>query len=331
MQLKNAVKESTDYAKEILGSTVYLSTDMDKVREEAKNSISENSEDEKMKLERPTIYVDMVKAIADSEYVKDFTYGINSTAQEENFTAIESDDNSQVPPGMSSVYGNIKIIGINSYAFISEVQNKTMELIAGTYFDENTNDQIIISNELAIENDLEVGDKIKLNNLEIDMEDYDPRSNSEPEVLSSTEVELEIIGIYDIDTDNFDANTIYMNVDAAAKFLKADAYNDGNYGVENISYFLNNPEDTETFISEAEKKYPDLAEDKLKLEINSQDYDKMVGPIEQVGSFVNTILGIVIVASIFIITLIINNNIKDRKYEIGVLMSLGGTKKKYYY
>ncbi|MDD2518644.1 MAG: FtsX-like permease family protein [Bacilli bacterium] len=327
--IKNAVNESTEYAKETLGSVVHLSVDMNKVREEAMSKIDLNTNGERMRmqLQRPIIYVEMVSSIADSSYVKDFTYGINANAKEGNFIAVETDNRSGMPFNLNnSFYGNIQITGINSYAFINEVQNKSMELITGSYFDENTNDKIIISNELATNNNLKVGDKIKLINEEINFENYNPRSDVEPEILNSKEIELEVIGIYDINKDNFNANVIYMNVETAAKFLKDSDYNDGNYGVENISYFLNNPEKAEEFIKETENKYPSLSDDKLKLEINNEDFDKMAGPIEQVGSFADTLFWIVIIASILIITLIINNNIKDRKYEIGILMSLGGTK-----
>ena len=330
--IKNAVNESTKFAKESLGSTVYLTVDMEKVREEAQQGIEQNSEGGpvRIRFERPTIYVDMVRAIAESEYVRDYTYGINATAKEGNFTAIEDDSDSGQSFGggfrLLGATGSMQIMGINSYAFISEVKDNSMELIDGNYFDENTDGKAIISNELAQENDLSVGDKIELINEEIDTENYDPRSGENPAVLSSKMIEVEIIGIYDIDTDNFDANTIYMNVDTASQFLKEANYVDGNYGVDNISYFLNNPEDVDKFISEVNGKYPSISEDKLKLDIDSSSYDKMAGPIEQVGSFADTVLWIVIIASVLIITLIINNNIKDRKYEIGVLMSLGGSK-----
>lgn len=332
--IKNAVNESTKFAKQSLQSTVYLSADMDKLREEAMQNRDQNGSETgnfRMNITRPTIYVDMVENVGKSSYVKDYTYGINATGEESGFNAIESDDSSFSFGGMnrnmSSVYGNISIIGINSYAFISQVEDKTMDLVEGTYFDENTDGKAIISDELAEENELKVGDKIKLVNKEIDMSNFDPHSNSEPTVTSSKTIEIEIIGIYDVNTDNFNVNNVYMNVETASQFLREEEYNNGNYGVENVSYFLNNPEEADDFISEVNEKYPTLSTKYLKLDIDSSTYDQMAGPIESVGSFADTVLWIVIIASVLITTLIINNNIKDRKYEIGVLMSLGGSKK----
>ena len=333
--IKNAVGESTKFAKETLGSTVYLTVDMDKIREEMQQNMQPNTNGGpvRIRLERPTIYVDMVKDIAASQYVRDYTYGINGMAKEKKITAIENETQGGSGGGFTiniggslSAYGSMQIVGINSYAFINEVKNNVMELTDGSYFDENTNNKVIISSELAQKNELKVGDKIELINNEVDLENYDFRGGIEPEILSSKTYEVEIIGIYDVNTDNFNANTIYMNVETAAQFLKEANYNNGNYGVDSISYFLNSPEDIDGFLDEVNVKYPNLADQNLKLDINASDYDKMAGPIEQVGSFADTILLIVVIASILIITLIINNNIKDRKYEIGVLMSLGGSK-----
>jgi putative ABC transport system permease protein len=331
--IKNAVKESTDFAKSSLESTVYLNVDMEKIMESARNEATANSTADgrnRMQITRPSISLEMVKKIANSEYVRDYTYQINANAKEENFTALEdSGANTGMFAGGRGVNlnGNISIIGINSYAFINEVKDNSMSLEEGTYFDENTTDKAIISIDLADENDLKVGDKIELTNAEYDMENFDPRRSEEPEAISSETHEIEIIGIYNINTDSFNGNTVYMNVETASKFLKADTYNNGEYGVESVSYFLTSPDNADAFVKEAEKKYPDMSSDNLKLEVNNDSYEKMAGPIEQVGSFSDTVLWIVVVASVLIITLLINNNIKDRKYEMGVLMSLGGTKK----
>lgn len=52
----------------------------------------------------------------------------------------------------------------------------------------------------------------------------------------------------------------------------------------------------------------------------------MVGPIENVGSFSKTLVATVSIAGAMILVLIIALSLKDRKYEIGVLLSLGESK-----
>lgn len=317
--IKNATNESMRYAKSNLGSEVYLQADMEKLMSERENSESFNTGERQMiRIERPEIYIETVKALADSSYIKDYTYSISSSASAVNFEAIESSVTNDRPGfgEMLNEMGDIQIEGVNAYAYISGVQNKTITLKEGTYFDETTSNKAIISYELAEQNSLTLGSKIILKN------------NSKSE-----EVELEIIGIYSTtesdDNRSFinSSNKIYMNVETASAFLSEEDYNSGNYSVNNVTYYLNDPETLDTYIEEANSKVPTLGENNLKLDINNTAYESMIAPIESVGSFATTILIIVVLASVVIISLLINNQVKDRKYEIGVLMALGETKK----
>lgn len=70
-----------------------------------------------------------------------------------------------------------------------------------------------------------------------------------------------------------------------------------------------------------------MAENNLKIAVDTSEYDAMSGSIESVGSFATTILVIVIVAAVIIITLIVTLNVRDRRYEMGVLLSLGAHKR----
>lgn len=322
--IKNATEESMNYAKSSLGSEVYLQADMEKLMSQMEQNRQEENFDssnrQMFKLDRPEISIETVETIANSDYVKDYSFSIGTSANAVSFDIIESettgDNNRPGRENLVSNMGDIQIEGISSYAYITGVQNKTLSLTEGTYFDETSNDKVIISYELSEQNELSIGDKITLENY-----------STEKEVI------LEIIGIYTSsesdDGRSFinSSNQIYMNVQTAVKFLSEEDYNEGSYSVNNVTYYLNNPETSDSFIEEANLKVPSLEEDNLILDINNSAYESMVGPIESVGSFATTLLVIVVLASIAIISLLINNQIKDRKYEIGVLMSLGETKK----
>lgn len=322
--IKSAVNEQMEYAKESLGGTVTIQADMSKLREEIGDPSSksleelESSSSAPAKFERPSVTKSVADKIAQSDYVKDYTYSVSTTANSDSLTAIETSGPSGGDgfsgggfggPNSEENSGDFKISGINSYAFIQQVENGSMSISSGEYFDEDDADKCIISVDLAEENGLKVGDTITMTNI----------NNSEA-------VSLTIMGIYDISENMFNANTIYMNVDTAAKFISADDYNDGDYKVENVSYELKNAENAEAFISWIKSEFPELAEKNLTASEDTREYDQMVGPIESVGSFATTILIIVIVAAALIITLIVMINVKDRRYEIGVLTSLGAKK-----
>lgn len=324
LAIKGAVAESTAYAKSSLGGSVYLQPDIEKLREQMQSQGTAITPGERPQIERPNISLSMVKSIADSDYVKDYTYGLNTQAKASGFTPIESEQGNGFgfggPRGgfggeetETQLESDIQVQGINSYAFINAVQNDTMKITSGKYFDENTTDQVMISYDLATSNSLEVGDTIKLQNI------YDSGSHT-----------VTIIGIYDLteEQQSFGTpeNTIYMNTATAAKFLSSDSYNNGDYTVQNVRFELTNAEHADAFIAEAKKKFPNLESDNLSLSIDTSAYEQMVGPIESVGNFATTIFWVVVIASVAIITLIVTINVKDRRYEMGVLLSLGASK-----
>lgn len=315
--IQRAVAESTDYAKSSLGGIVYLQPDMEKIREEAMKNAQQQNGGMGMRIQfkRPNIPLETVMSIADSQYVKDLTYSINSSANANSFEPI--DNTADLPEGANLriggpfARGDISITGINAYDFISDVENGTMSLTDGTAFDESTENGVIIPYDLAQQNDLKVGDQITL------------ATTAE----TPTQITLNIVGIYDSTSEMPNQNTLYMNVETAALFLLEEDLENGSYGVNNVKFFLVSAEYKDAFLAEANAKYPNLADNNLILNIDTAAYDQMAGPIESVGSFAAVMLLVVIVASVFIIALIITISVKDRRYEMGVLMSLGATKK----
>ncbi len=316
--IKSAVNESTEYAKEALGGTVSLQTDMSSMRQEMKNGTSQPADFEPGKMfERPSVNKKTADAIAKSSYVKDYSYVISTTANASSLTAVESKGpkmgGGPGGPGNNSssatTQGTYTIYGINAYAYLDGVDEGSTTLSSGTYFDEKSTDSILISVDLAEANNLKVDSTITFTN-----------------IYTNKEVKLKVIGIYDSASNFMDANTIYMNTDTAAKLISTDDYNNGNYKVQDVSYKLVNAEQINEFINEITTNYPELAEDKIVPKEDTTLYEQMVGPIESVGSFATTLLIIVIVASAAIITLIVTINVKDRRYEMGVLLSLGAKK-----
>lgn len=323
--IKTAVGAQMDYAKASLGGTVTIQADMDAIRENQKEQMEAGADRKEMfgQMSRPKISVETANAIASySEYVKDYSYEVDSSANANELEIVESETPSfggGAFPGMSSgkrkdddaqLDKDLTISGVNAYAYIAAVQNETMEIKDGTYFDEDTDDSAMISYEFAELNSLKVGDKFKLKN-----------------VYSTDAIELTVIGIYDTSEERADANTIYMNTATAAKFLKEEGYNDGNFDVANVNYYMIDSDKAEEFVATINADYPELAENNMKVAVDTSEYDAVAGSIESVGSFATTILIIVVVAAVIIVTLIVTLNVRDRRYEMGVLLSLGAHKR----
>ena len=327
--IKSAVSAQMDYAKSTLGGTVSIQADMDSIRESQKSEMEKGGDPGEMfkNMSRPSVDVETANEIATSysEYVRDYSYEVSTSANANNLETVESKGGGGNMmgggPGMDfrggsssssddTLDADITISGINAYAYIDGVKNESMTIKDGTYFDEDSTNSAMISYEFAELNSLSVGDTFTLKN-----------------IYTEKEITLTVIGIYDTSEGRADANTIYMNTETAAQFLSSDDYNSGNYDVDNVNFYMENSDKADEFVEKINSDYSSLAEDNLKVAVDTSEYDSISSSIESVGSFANTILIIVVIAAIIIITLIVTIDVKDRRYEIGVLMSLGASKK----
>jgi putative ABC transport system permease protein len=333
--IKSAVSAQINYAKSTLGGTISVQADMETIRKNQEDEMKNGGDPSEMfkSMSRPSVSVETANKIVSNytDYIKDYSYGISVSGNSYNLETVETKGfggrggNMGNILGMPSMFGgsnssndssdstldsDITIYGVNAYAYIDGVSDETITIKDGTYFDENSSDSVMISYEFAELNSLKVEDTIKIKNI------YTEKS-----------VYLTIIGIYDTSSERANANTMYMNTETASKFLDAKDYNDGNYSVNDVKFYMINSDYADEFVEKVNAEFTELAENNLKFAVDTSEYDSLSSSIESVGSFADTILIIVIIASIIIITLIVTINVKDRRYEIGVLMSLGASKK----
>lgn len=347
--IKKGANESIEFAKDSIGSEVTLSVNMQGLRQNMKKE--ETSDDEKTAINRTDISIEDALSIADSKYISGYSYGFTSYANVVDLETVESemekmgevsmedipsfDMGSQSGGGRGQmpdkanmkfdmkdirnnlVSGDVTLSATNSFASLSEVKSGTMELVYGEYTALDTDNTVIISYDFAELNELTVGSIIELAHTE-----------------TEEGIELEVVGIYENSDSNGignmlmnSANTMYVNFATGEKFMTEEEYNEGSYGISSCVYYLNDPEQYEEFVAEAETKV-NMEANNLKLSIDESTYERMVGSIESIGSFADIILVVVIFASILLVTLIINSQVKERNYEMGVLLSLGEKKRK---
>lgn len=324
ISIKNATTESMNLAKKSLGGEVSLSMNMEKLRNNFMDNKDEPSIDDKKenmekmhdKMDESNITKSDVDKLKNIKYVKDIKYTFSVDGEESSFklysNSTKEDGENKDFSKRDNMNNSLQIEAINTFKLQDDYVNKTIEFTEGEAFDEDDNDTVIISYELANSNNLSINDKIKVKD------------------SSGNEHELTIIGIYqNTDSRGFNNyNKIYINTSTGEKFLSEDDYNNGNYKVSSAIFYLDNPENSDKFISKAKKLITDLDDRYLKLDIDKESYEQMVSSLEGVSKFSNTILIVVVLASIVVISLMVINSLKDRNYEIGVLLSLGEKKKK---
>ncbi|WP_265456396.1 ABC transporter permease [Enterococcus sp. HY326] len=210
--------------------------------------------------------------------------------------------------GMS---GDFQVSGVSETALASDFSDGIAEIIDGegiTAADADTNN-VVIETTLAEANGLAVGDTFTLQNSDED-----------------TSYTVTVKGIYETSATASGisaqismlnpVNTIYSYY-TFANALNGDA---DSATVDEAVYTLADPAGMDAFVSEAEAL---IDTDSYALTTNDQLYQQMLEPLNNVASFAKNIVILVAVAGIIILTLIVMLTIRERRYEIGVLLSMG--------
>jgi len=115
------------------------------------------------------------------------------------------------------------------------------------------------------------------------------------------------------------ANTII------ASYTLANTLSGNEDTIDSATYTLSDPSEMTAFVEEAEGL---IDTETYSIQTNDQMYQSMLTPLNNVASFAKNIIVLVAAAGIIILTLIVMMSIRERRYEIGVLLSLGESRAK---
>lgn len=321
----NKLIESYNSSNEIIGK---LTVNRENLRKDVKSKKSETDDSSSNILENLSkLTIDDIKNYGESIYVKSYYYTIQTDMNSSNIQKasldnqqenLESDDKFKLDDfknsntGKSStVKGDFSVIGYSSLSAMSEFEDGTYKIVKGTIFDEESSGKCVISEELAEENDLDIGSKILLEN---------------PNNVEET-FELEICGIYSDSTQNSEFS---MFSNSANKILTT--YNTVNDIVESSSddNKLNSQFDasfvliSKNVISGFEEELQEKGlSSYYTLTTNNEDVENSLKPIQNLSNYASIFLLIVLIVGGVILLIINMINIRERKYEIGVLRSIG--------
>ena len=232
---------------------------------------------------------------------------------------------------------DFSVNGYSSDESMTAFKNGTASILeGGAMFDEGTEDAVcVISEELALYNDLSVGDTITLVNPSLESETY----------------ELTIAGLY-TSTENNDfsmsvfgksqdpANRIYMSAAALQKILDASdeastTVTDEDTGRERDSAVTGSLSATYVFADTAayeafEEEVRELGLDE-SYTVSSSDlsaYEDSLTPLNTLSTMAGWFLLVILIIGAVILVVLNIFNVRERKYEVGVLTAMGMKKRK---
>ena len=244
------------------------------------------------------ISVDGVKAyngIGDGDvYAKDFDFisGISFGAEI---------DDSRLPSVTNSEYFNF-------------FTRKAFQLIEGRHIKEDDDHAVLISSAVAEKNNLKLGDTITVQCC-FDNGDY-------------PDVKLKVVGIYEYkgDTNPYHTtstdkrNRLIIDHKAMQEIMQRDEiqYDNG------VDFYVDDPREIDRIAKEI--KNLDLDWDCFSLTVDNSAYEAVAASLTSMQRLIVWLIVGCIVVSVSILILILSMWIKQRRYETGILLSIGITK-----
>ncbi len=292
---------------------------------------------------------------AEAESVKDFYFTLTSSLNgSDKLEPVSSDSSEKTPsaPGgfggmgggkndmMTQMMGMDSDFSIEGYssedAMVSFIEG-TATIEEGSIFTEGTEEyECIISQELAVYNDIAVGDSITFTNPNKVDETYTFTVTGIYTDSSANESSFSIMGA----TSSDPANKIYTSYQALNSIVATSEENavtqtDDNTGMEFSSTLGSNLSATYVFFDvESYEKFEEEVRE-LGLDdsytVSSSDltaYENSLTPLNTLSTMAGYFLLVILIIGAAILVVLNIFNVRERKYEIGVLTAMGMKKSK---
>ena len=280
---------------------------------------------------------------AEAESVQDFYYTLTAYFNgSENFSPVsdETDDDSGgalsgdldsgnsgmpgFPGGMGGMNfgasGDFSIIGYSSDSSMTAFLNGTASIVDGSMFGEGTSELVcVISEELAMYNSLSVGDTIIITNPNLDTETYTLTVSG---IYTSSENNDFSMSMFGASQDP--ANRIYMSANALQSILDASeaAADDTKVtGSLNATYSFADVESYEKF--EEEVRALGLDESYTVSSSDITAFENSLAPLNTLSTMAGWFLLVILIIGGIILVVLNIFNVRERKYEVGVLTAMG--------
>lgn len=250
---------------------------------------------------------DALKKINEVDGVNQKNYLYAKSVNVVDKKVVQENQNITISDEIKNKSNLVMMNGITSTKNNIDFKSEVLKLEKGRHIEENDQDKILIHEKFASINNLNLGDKIKLEQ-------------------NGITIELEIVGIYSGEkTNNFEGlssdfieNTVYTDYNSSQKLLDYAS----NNRVTSVEYGVNNPTKLDDIIRSVES----LGINNIAVSKSNKNYELVTSSVESITKLTNMIrIGSVIVG-VVILSLVLMFWIRERLYEIGVLLSLGISK-----
>ncbi|MFD1549244.1 ABC transporter permease [Levilactobacillus fuyuanensis] len=317
--IRSAAVKATETAKTDAGATMTLSANRQAAfKKMQSSSSSSSSKSSRPKLTLTPVKLSDAKSIAKLSNIKNYNVTSSTTANAKSYDTVSTStgmggNSSGGPGGMkstSSSSGDTQIDGVTSTALTTDFTDSQSKITKGRGIkasDKGTNN-VVIEKELASQNNLTVGDTMTIKET----------------TGSKSTLKVKVVGIYKASSTSSasagpmstdPANTIY------ASYTLANTIKGSKYAgtADSVTFNVTNPAKA----SATKKAGNKLISSKYSLSTDDSSYQSIKASMNNVEGFANKIVWLVAIAGTIILALIVILMIRERRFEIGVLLSLG--------
>lgn len=223
---------------------------------------------------------------------------------------------------LNSEYENLlKIFGVRDSSLSNDFTSEVFKIVEGRHIGKDDKNKIIVHEELAKQNQYELGDKVSIKQIkQYDPDDEDINSNI------GLENEYEIVGVfsgkkqesYTGFSSDYSENMAFIDYSSSQKISGIDS----NYEKLNqATYFVNSPENMGKVISSI--KNMNINWSNIDLEKNTKIFDDISTTVGSIKGIIQIITYSIIVGGCIVLSLILILWLRERIYEIGILLSIG--------
>ena len=250
---------------------------------------------------------DTLKKIEELKEITTKNYIFSKPVVVEGKKVVQENQNITLNDEIKNKSNLVMMNGITASKSNIDFKSEVLKLEKGRHIEENDNNIIMIHEKFAELNNVNLGDKIKL--------------SQEGKTL-----ELEIVGIYSGEKTNtfnglssdFIENTVYTDYKSSQELSNLMA----NNKVTSVEYGFEDP----TKLDDVIKAVENLGINNLMVSKSNKNYELVTSSVESITKITNMIRIGSVVVGVVILSLILMFWVRERNYEIGILLSLGTSK-----
>ena len=250
---------------------------------------------------------DTLKKIEELKGITTKNYIFSNSVTIEGKKVVQENQNITLNDEVKNKSNLVMMNGITASKSNIDFKSEVLKLEKGRHIEENDKNKIMIHEKFAELNNVNLGDKIKL-------------------AQEGKSLELEVVGIYSGEKTNtfnglssdFIENTVYTDYKSSQELSNLIA----NNKVTSVEYGVEDP----TKLDDVIKAVENLGINNLMVSKSNKNYELVTSSVESITKITNMIRIGSVVVGVVILSLILMFWVRERTYEIGILLSLGTSK-----